>query len=36
MGTPDHWGALWSKLEKVRKIKSSNLCRAVLRNKVGE
>jgi hypothetical protein len=34
--TAEEWGELWSKLEKVRKIKSSNLYRAVLWNKVGE
>ena len=34
--TPEEWGELWSKLEKVRKIKSSNLYRAVLWNKVEE
>ena len=34
--TAEEWGDLWSKLEKVRKIKSSNLYRAVLWNKVGE
>jgi hypothetical protein len=34
--TAGEWGELWSKLEKVRKIKSSNLYRAVLWNKVEE
>jgi hypothetical protein len=32
--TPEEWGELWSKLEKVRKIRSSNLYRAVLWNKI--
>jgi hypothetical protein len=36
MHTAEEWGELWSKLEKVRTIKSSNLYRAVLWNKVGE
>ena len=34
--TPEEWGELWTKLEKVRKIKSSNLYRAVLWNKAEE
>jgi hypothetical protein len=34
--TPEEWGELWSKLEKVRTIKSTNLYRAVLWNKVEE
>ena len=36
MRTADEWGELWSKLEKVRTIKSSNFYRAVLWNKVEE
>ena len=36
MRTPEEWGDLWSKLEKVRKIKSSNLYRAVIWNKIEE
>lgn len=34
MRTPEEWGELWSKLEKVRTIKSSNLYRAVLWKKI--
>jgi hypothetical protein len=34
--TPEEWGELWSKLEEVRTIKSTNLYRAVLWNKVEE
>jgi len=34
--TADEMAELWSKLEKVRKIKSSNLYRAVLWNKIEE
>jgi hypothetical protein len=34
--TAEEWGELWTKLEKVRKIKSTNLYRAVLWNKVEE
>lgn len=34
--TADEMSELWTKLEKVRKIKSSNLYRAVLWNKVEE
>jgi hypothetical protein len=34
--SPEEWGDLWSKLEKVRTIKSTNLYRAVLWNKVEE
>jgi hypothetical protein len=34
--TAEEWGELWAKLEKVRTIKSSNLYRAVLWNKVDE
>jgi len=36
MRSPEEWSDLWSKLEKVRKIKSTNLYRAVLWNKVEE
>ena len=36
MRTAEEWGELWTKLEKVRKIKSKNLYRAVLWNKVEE
>jgi len=36
MRSPEEWGELWSKLEEVREIKSSNLYRAVLWNKVEE
>ena len=36
MRTGEEWGELWSKLEKVRTIKSSNFYRAVLWNKVEE
>jgi len=36
MRTAEEWGELWSKLEKVRTIKSSNFYRAVLWNKVEE
>jgi hypothetical protein len=36
MRTPEEWGELWEKIEKVRTIKSSNLYRAVLWNKVEE
>jgi len=34
--TPEEWGDLWTKLEKVRKFKSSNLYRAVLWKKIEE
>lgn len=34
--TPEEWGELWSQLEKVRKIKSSNLYRAVIWNPIEE
>jgi hypothetical protein len=36
MRTAEEWGELWSKLEKVRTIKSSNFYRAVLWNKIEE
>ena len=36
MKTPEEWGELWSNLEKVRTIKSSNLYRTVLWNKIEE
>ena len=36
MRTPEEWSELWSKLEEVRTIKSSNLYRSVLWNKVAE
>lgn len=36
MRTAEEWGELWSKLEKVRTMKSSNFYRAVLWNKVEE
>ena len=36
MRSPDEWGEIWSKLEKLRTVKSSNLYRAVLWNKIEE
>ena len=36
MKTAQEWGELWSKLEKVRTIKSSNLYRSVVWNKIDE
>ena len=36
MKTPEEWGELWANLEKVRTIKSSNLYRSVVWNKIEE